>query len=60
MASLESQLQTVMKNSTKSSTPTAAPLITNGDDGSEDGDKWGLPLKDLYRLAMLFYKGWRL
>lgn len=25
----------------------------NGD----DGDKWGLPLKDLYRLGLSFFKG---
>lgn len=24
---------------------------------NNDGDKWGMPLKDLYRLAMTFYKG---
>lgn len=24
---------------------------------NNDGDKWGMPLKELYRLAMTFYKG---
>lgn len=31
-------------------------LISNESQNS-DGDKWGLPLKELYRLAMTFYKG---
>lgn len=64
MENLESQLQTVIKNSTtnvSASTSQKTALATNGDGSSnEDGDnKWGLPLRDLYRFGLNFYKGSR-
>ncbi|KAJ6634130.1 Golgi resident protein GCP60 [Pseudolycoriella hygida] len=32
-------------------------IVLNADDNANnDGDKWGMPLKELYRLAMTFYK----
>lgn len=50
MENLESRLEKIVTNNEQSQTST----ITTTEDG---GDKWGLPLKDLYRLGLSFFKG---
>lgn len=44
MDNLESRLEKIAINDI---------TLING----SDGDKWGLPLKDLYRLGLSFFKG---
>lgn len=43
MDNLDNRLQNITLNANESQ--------------NNDGDKWGMPLKDLYRLGMTFYKG---
>lgn len=35
----------------------AAELLAGDVAGTEDGEKWGLPLNELYRLGLKFFKG---
>ena len=46
MENLETQLEKIVLNN-----------VTINNDVDGDGDKWGLPLKDLYRLGLSFFKG---